>query len=341
MITVRQLASLAGVSPATVSKALNDQSDIGPATKEAIVKLARENGYVKRNAIQGKENTFSGLRIGILFTDQFSKYYSRLLTEFNERIAAEKGIVFTVDTMFSDKRAEELCYFFEKTRMVDGIICIAALDNNLMLEKLRTPVVSCSVIREMGTYNYDYVFINEKPGIDEAIRELIRQGHRTFGYLGERYTGKRHQLFCEAMDANGIPKEDRFELISEYRYEKAGYALMRELLMKDRIPTAIFCDYDDMAVGAGQAIVGAGFHVPDDFSVVAVDNSELILGHHKMVASVDCNIPDQVNIAMSLLKKRIREPDCAVQNVSLLSRFINRETVGPAPKWKKRPDENG
>ena len=332
MITVRELAKIAGVSPATISKALNDQSDIGQSTKETILRLARENGYVKRAANNGRKSAFTGLRIGILFTDQFSKYYSKLLMQFNERIAEENGIVFTVDTLFSDTRAEEICYFFEKTRMVDGIICIAALENNLMLEKLRTPVVSCSVIRKMDAYNYDYVFINEKPGIDEAVREMVRQGHRTFAYLGEQHTGKRHELFREAMEANGIPESDRTEVISNFRYEKAGYTLMRDLLRSGRkLPTAIFCDYDDMAVGAGQAIMEAGFRVPEDFSIVSVDNSELVLGDHKMIASVDCNIADQVNIALTLLRKRIREPDCAVQNVSLLSRFICRETIGPAP----------
>ena len=62
-----------------------------------------------------------------------------------------------------------------------------------------------------------------------------------------------------------------------------------------------------------------------------MDNSELVLADHKVIASVDCNIEDQVNIALSLLRKRIREPGCTVQNVSLLTRFVNRETIGPAP----------
>ena len=339
MITIRQLAEIAGVSPATVSKALNDQSDVSSRMKEYIAKLAQEHGYTKRVPAGSGGTAFSGMKVGILFTDQTSKYYSNLLMRFNERIAEEKGIVFTVDTLFSDQRAEDICHYFEKTRIVDGVICIAALENNLIPEQFRVPIVSCSVIPVMETYSYDYIYINEETGIDEAIRALLDNGHRRFAYLGEQHSGKRHAIFRKTMERYGIREEDRYEAISGLRYEEAGYRLMTELLKEDRIPSAIFCDYDDMAVGAGQAIAEAGFRVPEDFSIVAVDNSELVLQDRKMIASVDCNINDQVDIALALLHKRIKDPNTAIQNVSLLSRFICRETVGPCPKWKNRPDE--
>ena len=339
MITIRQLAEIAGVSPATVSKALNDQSDVSSRMKAYIVKLAQEHGYTKRTAVSSGGTAFSGMKVGILFTDQTSKYYSRLLMRFNERIAEEKGIVFTVDTMFSDQRAEDICHYFERTRIVDGVICIAALENNLIPEQFRVPIVSCSVIPVLETYSYDYIFINEETGIDEAIRTLLENGHRRFAYLGERYSAKRHAIFRKIMEKYRIPESDRYEAISDERYEEAGYRLMTELLKQDQIPPAIFCDYDDMAVGAGQAILEAGFRVPEDFSLVAVDNSELMLGNRKMIASVDCSINTQVDIALALLQKRIRDPDTAIQNVSLLTKFINRATVGPCPKWKMRPDE--
>ena len=332
-MTVRQLAALAGVSPGTVSKALNDQSDVSVRMKEYIRNLARENGYEKHIPTGG--NAFSGIRLAILYTDQRSKYYSRLLMRFNERIAEENGIVFMVNTLFSDERAEELCRYFEKTRVVDGVICIAELENNLMLEKFRIPVVSCSVIPAAKTYNYDYIFINEETGIEEGIRVLAENGHRTFAYLGERHTSKRHALFRKAMDRLGIPEEDRFEVIEgTERYEKAGYILMKALLRGERIPTAICCDYDDMAVGAGAAILEEGYRIPEDFSVTAVDNSELTLMNHKVISSVDCCVEDQVDIALSLIRKRIREPGTAIQNVSLLSTFVNRDTVGPCPEGR-------
>ena len=339
MITIRQLAELAGVSPATVSKALNDQSDVSERMKEYIVKLARDNGYVKRSAANSGGTAFSGMRVGILFTDQTSKYYSNLLMRFNERIAEEKGIVFTVDTLFSDQRAIDICHYFEKTRMVDGIICIAALENNLIPEQFRVPIVSCSVIPVMETYSYDYIFVNEETGIDEAIRTLLDQGHKRFAYLGERHSGKRHAIFRRTMERWHISEENRYEMISDLRYEKAGYTLMKELLKRDTLPSAIFCDYDDMAVGAGQAIMEAGFSVPKDFSIVAVDNSQLVLNDQKIISSVDCNINAQVDIALSLLRKRIKDPDAAIQNISLLSKFINADTVGPRPEWVNRPDE--
>ena len=182
-------------------------------------------------------------------------------------------------------------------------------------------------------------FLNEESGLDEAIRTLIEHGHRRFAYLGERYSGKRHATFRKIMERYGIREEDRYEAISDLRYEEAGYRLMSELLKQDWIPSAIFCDYDDMAVGAGQAITEAGFRIPEDFSIVAVDNSELVLQDRKVISSVDCNINDQVDIALALLHKRIKDPNTAIQNVSLLSKFICRDTVGPCPKWKMRPDE--
>lgn len=339
MITIRELAKIAGVSPATVSKALNNQSDISEVMKEHIFALAKEYGYEKRSSGASNARRLSGMRVGIVFDDMYSNYYSRLVECFCDKIYQMNGVAILMDRMFSGERGMEFCMYMKKNRIVDGIIYIGDSCEGMAFEDIKIPIVTCQLGNRTGISPVDSLFIEVMPGLDVSVRLLLEQGHTSFAYLGEKKSAPTELLYHTLMAKYGIPEENQFFEVTDIRYEDAGYQLMERLFTYSRMPSAIICAYDNIATGAAISIRDHGFSVPEHFSLTGIDDSRLIIEKGRRVSSVDRKIQEQVDIVIALLHKRIRDPGTAVQNVKLLSGFSIGDTIGPRAAWKERPDE--
>lgn len=331
MITLKELASIAGVSVSTVSKALNNADDVSTETKNAIVQLARKHGYIK-NVPVGRTATaeITGPRIALIYSDVISHYYSTLIQRFDQRIARENGIMLACDSQFSTGRTVELCKFFEESGQVDGIICVSALCDLGDLPVGNIPITGISYYPNFESHPFDYICVNDGMGIEEAVRCLKDYGHSAIAYLGEPYTKQRQIAFENAMKKFDLQVDSRLVHISDRRFQDAGYESMQKILQQDQRPTAIVCAYDDVALGASKAIFEAGYQIPEDFSILGVDNTMQTIYNYKTLASVNCHIEEQVDIILAMLNRKIKEPSYrAVQNISLQTDFIARETVAP------------
>ena len=339
MITIRELAKIAGVSPATVSKALNNQSDISETMKEHIMELAKEHGYEKRGSASSEARKLTGIRVGIVFDDMYSNYYSRLVECFCDKIYQMNGVPILMDRMFSDERGIEFCRYMKKNGIVDGIIYIEDTCDDMAFEEIKFPIVTCQIGNRFVINPVDSLFTEELSGLDAAVRQLVELGHSSFAYLGEKKTVSTEEVFHILMDKYGIPEENQFVEETDLRYEDAGYQMMERLFAHSRMPSAIICSYDNIATGAAISIRDHGFSIPEHFSLTGVDDSRLIIEKGRRVSSVDRKIQEQVDIVVALLQKRIQDPKSAVQNVKLLSGFTHGDTIGPRAAWKDRPDE--
>lgn len=333
-MTLKELAQQARVSTSTVSKALNNSPDISEETKNLILNLAEEAGYRKKYRKKSAARPgFSGPKIGLVYSDVVSRYYSRVIQAYSDRVTELGGVLIACDAQFSRERVTMLCNYLDQQCQVDGIICIT--DAGSSIPRTRAPLL-CSVgiasmSSEAGNYTFDYICSNAKTGLIQAIEYLLRNGHREIAYIGERHSVTRLELFREIMAHMKLPIPEGFVRTTNLRFEEAGYRMMRELLQEPRRPTAVLCAYDDMAIGASKAIYEAGLRVPEDISLIGYDDTRQRIYNQKMLASISSFIDDQVSIGMTMLMKRISDPGAAaVQNVSLQTAFMPYETVGPA-----------
>ena len=329
MITLKELGALAGVSISTVSKAINNSTDISLETRLRIQRLAQENGYVPPRHISGAKSG-AGPNIAMIYSDVTSNYYTRLIEIFDARIHEMGGFLIMSNASFQTARVNELLNYFQSIKSIAGVILVSALNIFGDLPQPGIPLVGISY-PSFETHPFDYICVNDGVGIDEAVECLVSYGHRRIAFISEPFTQHRLDFFKTAMTRRGLPLDPALIRISQKRFNEAGYEAMKDILANGEPPTAVFAAYDDIAVGAAQAIREKGLAVPDDISLLGVDNTLQTVAYHKILASVDCHIEDQANIALGLLMKKINERDySAVQNVSLHTNFIRRNTVGPA-----------
>lgn len=339
MLTLKQLAKLAGVSTSTVSKALNNSPDISGETKRQIVDLAAKHSYQKKFRKKSASRPgISGPKIGLIYSDVVSRYYSKLIQAYNIKIQDMGGVLVSCDARFSTERAALLCNYLDQQCHVDGLISIYGSCDLSALPKTRAPLVGSVGIKAIdtlinGSFPCDYICINAKTGLTQAIDCLISYGHKDIAYIGEIHSHARHVLFEDIMKQYGLDIRPGFIRTTDLRFEEAGFEMMHAILSEGLRPTAVVCGYDDIAVGAAKAIFEAGLRIPEDISLVGYDNTQVRLYNGKMLASINSFIEDQVSIVMAMLMKRISCPgDRAIQNVSLQTAFVPYETVGPAPE---------
>jgi len=329
MPTLKELAKIAKVSVSTVSKALNDSNDIAEETKLRIVNIAISNGYIKAQNKKSPEEKKSPV-IAVIYSDITSNYYSRLMDIFDTHIERMNGLMLMSCAEFETKRIIKLCRFFESIEKVDGIICVSPFNVFGDIPRSTLPMVGLSY-PSFENHAFDYICIDDSVGIDEGVACFKKHGHSKIAFLSEGFTPHRLQYFRESMQRHGIPVDPALIRVSDKRFEQAGFEMMQDILSKGKLPTAVFAAYDDIAVGAAKAIYEEGLSIPEDISIAGIDNTMCLLNGHNMLASVNCHMEEQVDIATNLLMKKVNNPDFKVfQNVNLRTTFVERNTIADA-----------
>lgn len=275
MNSIKEVAQRCGVSVATVSKALNDKSDIGEETKRRIREIADEMGYFP-NASARTLRSKRSYSIGVLFGGEEGKaltdeFFPKVLNAF--KCAVEKRgyeIIFLNKAIGSHTMTYlEHCRY----RGVDGVVMAYApyWDQEVInLIKSELPVVTVdSIFDEKSSVCFDYV-----QGMRDLVTFLYQKGHRKIAYIhGEKspITMKRLEGFYEALEGFGlcIPKE----YIREGRYLDFRLAgrLTEELLDLPDPPTCILYPNDFSALGGIGAIHARKLVIPEDISVAGYD----------------------------------------------------------------------
>lgn len=275
MITLKDIAKECNVSLATVSKALNGQSDVGMKTALLIKKKARELGYLP-NAAARALKTNRSYNLGVLFVDQTSsglkhEYFSEILN--SVRVTSErKGYDITFIT--KDLGTAEMTYFeHTRYRNCDGVI-IATVD-------YKDTDVKELVASSIPTVTLDYVFDGNTAvlsdnvgGMEELLLYVYKQGHRRIALIhGEdtAVTQKRLSSFYKMCEKLNIVVNEDYVKEAIYHDTKGTAIATRELLELDSRPTCIFFPDDFSFVGGMNAIEQFGLSIPEDISVVGYD----------------------------------------------------------------------
>lgn len=278
MVSMKDIARRCGVSVATVSKALNDQPDIGADTRARIQKTAEELGYVTNAAARAlKANrTFN---IGILFVDERNsglthEYFASMLESLKVEVEARGyDVTFINRNVGRQNSYLQHCLY----RGVDGVV-IACVD-------FSDPEVLELVNSGLPVVTIDHIFNNRLSvvsdnvqGMEALVRYAYINGHRKLAYIhGERTTVTENRLtgFYRACDALGIPMEDT--LVRESRYHDAQRCeqVTRALLEGPEKPTCIFFPDDYSYLGGLNAIREKGLRIPEDISVMGYDGVAL------------------------------------------------------------------
>jgi len=275
--TLKDVATAAGVSSATVSLVLNGRAK-GRVSKGIVIKVeaaAHELNY-SPNLVARSLRTQESKTLGIISDAVATTPFAGQMLAGAQDVAWEHGWLLLVVNSNGDAEVESSAAQTLIKRNTDGFIYAAMYHQEITLPK---------ALEHQKVFLLDCVDRNHKaPSVvpDEyngalgAINHLIKFGHTRIAHVTTSEpviaAARRLDAFRDGLKNAGIPEKTEYVVRSKKSDTEDGYLGTKQLLQLEEIPTAIFCYTDRMALGAYEAIQEAGLSVPDDISVVGFDD---------------------------------------------------------------------
>ena len=271
--TIKDVAALAGVSAATVSRALDDHPEISHETKARVRAACAELGYVPNAAARGLTGQATHT-IGLVVPDISNPYFSAMATAIEQTAAASGYRVFLSNSL---RKPEQELRAIENfmARQVDGILISPISPQTQARHRDILGSTPCVYLGVNHGEDCSYVMADNEAGAYQAARYLLRLGHRDLLFLGGRPTSRTRELrvqgfrcaLAEAgLEGRELPAPPDVTLLRQWSYEAASE------LLKGPLPDAIFAFSDITALKIMEAAEERGVRIPEDVSLVGYDN---------------------------------------------------------------------
>lgn len=328
-VTIKDIAKIANVSIATVSRVLTNSKPVSPELRDKIMKVMQETGY-QPNAIArslvSKKTGIVGVMIPDLANDNFSALINGIESVMN---TLDYSLFLAITDGKAEKEIRYLQLFNEK--QLDGIILSGVQyleDHRHFLQKNEIPLVA--VGQEFSEYNIPSVNIDNVSAAYDATIHLIESGHQQIAFISaplrDEAAGKDRWIgFKNALSQHNLSFSDDYFVEGDFT-PASGYKAMERLLVATPRPTAVFVAADRMAVGALNCIYDHGLQVPEDFSLIGFDDTELASLVRPPLTTIHIDPfefgREAANLLISLLNKGVSE-----NKVILPHRLVIRKTV--------------
>ena len=303
MSNIREVSRVAGVSTATVSRALSSPEKV---SKEALRKVhkAIEEVQYRPNMMARNFRFARAYTIVVLVPNINSLFFANAIRGI-EDIAQQKGYsVLLGDTRDLSKREQSYMNLVE-TRQADGIIQLRPHRVDLP-----TPPQNIPIINACGCENTPYpsVRIDNSGASKTAIDYLISQGHKRIGVISglrdNPHTIDRLEGYKLALAQSEIPFEKQLIAEGDFTMQSGLNAVQHFIHMPQR-PTALFCMNDEMAIGAIHGLKNNNIRIPDDMSIVGFDNIEFAKFSDPPLTTIAQPAEELGKIAMTMLLRKI------------------------------------
>ena len=171
-------------------------------------------------------------------------------------------------------------------------------------------------------------------GLDDAIEHFYSLGHKNIAYIGDKFGIDRLDKYKKAMQSKGLEVKDSLVAVLGERGFECGYKGVQRLVSSGENFTAIFAQYDDIAVGAMRALKELGLSIPEDVSIIGVDNARYCPYLTPALTSVNSNTESLCAVSFKLLKNKIEGNDKAVQTVFVRPELEIRESTAKAKSFE-------
>jgi LacI family transcriptional regulator len=331
-VTIREIAALAGVSVATVSRVMNDREDVAPETRELVLRIVRERGYTTNRTARGLSAGRTGL-IGATVPLVHPAYFSFILSGAAEALYERDMRLVLCPTQHEHEREVSLL-----ERMMhgttDGGLLINPQESSTELETLLLNGYHFVVVDPLRPLNDRIPSVSSanSAGADAAVKHLLSLGHRRIGAItgprGWIATEERLRGYQSALAGAGILAEEA--LVQEANFEtEQGRRAARHLLDLHEPPTAIFAFNDNIAIGVVQAARERGIRMPEDLSVVGFDDVEAAEIVTPMLTTIRQPLAEMGRMAVSLLERLIEGQRIEALHVELRTQLIVRNSTAP------------
>lgn len=320
-VNLKQFADLTGYSVSTISKVFSDNSEISIETKSRIIEKAKELGIFEKY----NKNKYDKKVIALIIPEFQSDYYTQYVVSLNKILTAKNYTMTVSSTNFSMQTESDLISFYSSNGRADGIIVVGAKTKSKKYSN--TPIVYINGENNNQEYA-DCIQVDFYPGIFQAITTLKENGHTKIGYIGENLTKGKYMHFVKAMKQCKLTVDESLVFMDKSRFEEAGYLGMKKLFNNKNLPTAILSGYDYIALGIIHFLEEHSLSVPNDVSLVGIDDIQFASYHKISLSTIKVNIEQICEICVAILSKKINNPSYKIiQSVNVKSEFVNRSSI--------------
>lgn len=337
-VSLLEVARQAGVSPATVSRVVNNSAPVSESVRNRVVAAAELLGY-DLTPPRAQNGGTSARTIAVIVADLLNPFFPELIRGIDLEARQDATGLLLYDSA-EDTQPEEHMLRMVSSRQLNGVIVAGSrIASDELIDHCRQNKLPLVVINRSMQCCGEMVAcirVDFEKATYHAARHLIRLGHTRIGYLSgpepTEMSNARRRGLENALNEVGLTLNNQW-LASGFPNVAGGFQSMSSLLAlpeEDR-PTAVQCYNDLMALGALQAIHSHNLRVPEDISVIGFDDINLAAHSSPALTTVEQPKAYMGSLAMRMLREMMDRRFGLGSGFTLLeSRLIVRETTGPA-----------
>jgi LacI family transcriptional regulator len=335
---MRDIAKIAGVSSATVSRVINGSNLVRPATAEHVRRVIEETKFVPNGSATtlkyGKSSTY-----GLIIPDITNPFFPEFIHSFEGILVDKNQDMLMATTDFHVSKMQQTIRRM-LVRQVDGVALLAAEIETGPIEALlhnRVPLVTMD--RRMVSRGLSDVSIDFASGMREAVKHLKRLRHRKIAYIGGSagltISDHRIEAFKQSMIEAGLKVNPAYVRVGDYRIT-GGEVGMAELLKLKDPPTAVMAANDLTAIGALRLMHRQGVGVPDEISVVGFDDIALSDIIYPPLTTIRLPRHELAEVFFKALDAFRKDPHAAGIQYVVTTSLVIRDSTGPLHLRDKR-----
>lgn len=333
-MNIKDIASLAETSVATVSRVINCDEHVAENTRKRVLEIIATTGY-KPNLVGKALRAHRKGMILVLLPSISNPYYSRVLEGVEHRASA--GNFDTLECItHRDYETEKRYLGLIKSGQVDGIILFTSTlgDNELDTFAASFPIVQCGANAD-NIAHISFACIDNLAASDEAVSYLVALGNEKIalinGPFGRPYEIDRRKGYERALNRAGIEVDERYIVGSDY-YHPDAYDACKTLMALSDPPTAIFCGCDLMAAGAIKYLLELGIEPGKEVDIIGFDGTYLSDLTTPSVTCVEQPGYEMGKTAFDLLRERIEDRNSISKKVVMPHKLVIRNSTRPMPQ---------
>lgn len=323
-----EVAALAGVSIATVSKVINGRPEVAEGTRRRVTAAIESTGY--RSPVDRRESERPQVLAVLDGLD--SAYSATILDGIIDAGTAHRVqivVTFGISRMLRDDPRANLGWL-----MPPNCIGVINVEHDMQLPKalMDLPVVSIDPSAEVDP-EWMTIGATNWTGAKAATQHLLDLGHRRIAWVGgtERsLSSDRLHGYRAALQSHGAPTDPSLERAGSYTFE-FGRESCIELMTSADPPTAIACGNDEIAVGVINGAQSLGLGIPSDLSVTGYDDSYKAAWVSPRLTSVRQPLADMGRMAVSMVVSTVRGQAPELRHIQLTNQLVVRDTTAPPP----------
>jgi len=331
-VTIRDVASRAGVSYQTVSRVINGRPDVADETRQRVQEVIKALGY-RPSAIARSLTSKRTYTLGLITAD-FSDYFFTQVIVGAEAEARRHGYFFMLCSTERNEADEPEYFRLLTERNVDGVLFARPStenDNRHIISLLRQGMPLVTTAYHVPGEELTVVDIDNVSGGFDATQHLLDAGHRHIamvtGPKGWKSVADREEGYRRALEQAGIDYDERLVASGDWSYA-SGYRAMQSLIERGARFTAVFVQSDTMAIGAIRALQEAGRSIPKDVAIIGYDDIPAAAYCVPALSTIRQPMQQVGQIATRLLIDAINGLMPAKREVLLKPELVRRESCG-------------